>query len=287
MHFLGSGRKRGLPRRSVENPFAMLRTRTSQGVLLALACLPLVAQTVRFARCVRTGRVLSRSMLPFERRLLGAGVTLLVAGDSTAVGTGAADAQETLAGLLAADFPSARIINVAEVGARVADLPRQLAAYHGRCDALIMAIGGNDVLRFTPRDALAPQARVALEHARARADVVVLAGSPNVGLAPAFFWPVRNALARRTRAVRDILRAACREAGAHHVDFFAEENDLFSRDPGRFFAADLLHPSSASYRYCYEVIRRSTPLASAARLRPGSPARTPSPAPAASVGGTA
>jgi lysophospholipase L1-like esterase len=238
----------------------MISVRASPGLVLGALGLPILLGTARFARCVRRGRVLA-SRPPLARPLRDATALIAVAGDSTAVGTGARHARDTLAGMLAADFPRASVVNVAQVGARVTDLPRQLAALPGAADALLISIGGNDVLRMTPRRALESHVAAALDAAHACARLVVLVTSPNVGLAPAFFWPMGTLLSERARKVRDVLRDACARSGAHHVDFFEEERDLFSADPDRFFAPDLLHPSGTSYRYCYGVICRSTPLA--------------------------
>jgi lysophospholipase L1-like esterase len=238
----------------------MTATPLPPGFLFGALGLPILIGTARFARCVGTGRTLASNAPPFSRLLPEPSAVLAVAGDSTAVGTGARHAHETLAGLLATDFPRASVVNAAQVGARVRDLPAQLAQLPDALDALLLSIGGNDILRMTPRRVLEAQVRAALDAAHARARLVVLATSPNVGLAPAFFWPVGALLTERTRVVRDILRDACALSGARHVDFFAEEGDLFSKEPERFFAPDLLHPSGTSYRYCYEVICRSTPL---------------------------
>jgi len=77
----------------------------------------------------------------------------------------------------------------------------------------------------------------------------------NIGLAPLFFWPLSRVLSDRTRRVRDLFRATCRNEGAQFVDFFHEAGaDPFSREPRRYFGTDGLHPSADSYRHCYAQI---------------------------------
>jgi len=94
----------------------------------------------------------------FERRLSARRATILVLGDSTGVGVGATRPEESLAGLFAADYPDADIINVAVSGTRVADAITQAR----RCfeaglsfDLALLHVGGIDVIADTPLPRLA------------------------------------------------------------------------------------------------------------------------------------
>jgi lysophospholipase L1-like esterase len=89
----------------------------------------------------------------FERRLSARRAAMLILGDSTGVGVGATRPEESIAGLLAADYPDADIVNVAVSGTRVdgaiAQVQRCLEAGL-RFDLALLHVGGNDVVANTP-----------------------------------------------------------------------------------------------------------------------------------------
>ena len=83
--------------------------------------------------------------------------SLLVVGDSTAVGTGAARPEESLVGLIGQAHPDWRIDNRAVNGARFADVVLQLQAAPAGYDLVLVLAGGNDVIRLTRQDTLRAQ----------------------------------------------------------------------------------------------------------------------------------
>ncbi|MEZ2298508.1 GDSL-type esterase/lipase family protein [Variovorax sp. RCC_210] len=181
---------------------------------------------------------------------------ILVVGDSVALGIGAADPADTLAGLLRADRPDAQVTVLARSGALLADVPVQLAAACGRFDAAVLVAGGNDILLGRGLEQLARDAEAAAAALAARARIGVWMGIANIGLAPLFIPPWSWWMAARARRARQALGAAAAHHGLRYLDFFREaREDPFSADPARYFAADGIHPSSSSYRYCYAVLR--------------------------------
>ncbi len=161
------------------------------GVLSVMAAVALLGTTGCAAWRIKQSAELARQSEPFEASPPGASATLLVVGDSTAVGTGASSPASSLPGLIARRHPRLRIVNRAKDGARFADIARQLEGSQGgeRFDAVLMLGGGNDVIRLTGEDALAGQIDQAARLARARAPLVIMMPSGNVGSAPFFFPP--------------------------------------------------------------------------------------------------
>jgi len=83
---------------------------------------------------------------------------VLILGDSTGVGVGATRPEESVAGLFAADYPEADIVNVAASGARVTDAITQVrrCSEAGLCfDLALLHVGGVDVVADTPLRRLA------------------------------------------------------------------------------------------------------------------------------------
>jgi lysophospholipase L1-like esterase len=227
-----------------------------------------VARGSARSRCARRASTGSKSTKRFERRLKTPAARAIVVGDSTALGTGAGRAANSIPGLLASAYPEVSVVTHARVGACIEDVPAQLAAAPAELDVVQMGAGGNDVFALTPSDKLSAHAETAIAEARARAPLVIVAGAANIGAAPMFFWPLRSWLARRTARVRDALADACARYGAHYVDFFRGKRDRFSAEPSRYFAADHLHPSMSSYRVCFDEMRKSTPLDGVRRRLP-------------------
>lgn len=182
--------------------------------------------------------------------------TLLIIGDSTAVGTGALP-EESVAGLLGADFPQVAIENLAENGATVSAVQAQLSrAAQPSYDRVLVHAGANDILRFRRAAHIEHDLRVLFEAATERSEQVLFLTAGNIGGAPIFFPPLSTWYTHQTRAVRARSMIAAAEYGVAYVDLFIEpDDDPFLQDPWRYHAADGLHPSAAGYRSWYERIR--------------------------------
>ena len=244
--------------------------------MVALAGVTALAGLWRWGQLLqymRIGEVLAGHAVPFERKAMEHAPAVLVVGDSTGVGTGAATPADSIAGLLGAAFPHVSIINRAVNGARTLDVIMQLAGVGaGRYDLVLVHAGGNDVLRRTPLRALAPQVDALMRLARKLSSNVIVTTIPNIGLLPMFFPPVSWMMSRRSRQVCAMYAASARQHGAHYLDFFHERGTCpLTSDPARYFARDGLHPSNACYAYVFDAMMKSTPLAerlTRPRLRP-------------------
>ncbi len=207
-------------------------------------------------------RLANRSR-PFQRELPVHRARVLVVGDSTGVGTGALRPEDSIAGLLALEFPDVAITNRARNGAKAADALAQLQALpEGQTfHAVLVHVGGNDILRATPLPQLEADITATLRAARERAATVIFMSTPNIGLCPVFFPPFSWLLTMRTRQARDLFVRVSTDEGVTYIDLFRERGeDVFSRDPRRYFADDRLHPSTESYRAAYEAIRNGSEL---------------------------
>lgn len=203
---------------------------------------------------------LTRLSTPFDASPEAAEASLLIVGDSTALGTGASTPQASLAGRIAAHYPRLRVRNLARAGARFADIAEQLR-HAGRHDLILVAGGANDVMRMTPRRRLAQDIDLTLRRAGARAQRVVLVPAPNVGNAPFFPRPLSWLLSRRARLLHRLARAGAGTVGAAYVDLYRERAaDPFARHPQRLIAADCLHPSDAGYGIWFDELERQAPL---------------------------
>ena len=218
---------------------------------------------VRFAMLVRESAALVGESRAFERPG-GGSPRILVAGDSTAVGTGASP-DGSVAGRFGSEFPRASIRNVSTNGWKTADL---LAAFPegGSFDLIVLQIGANDIIRGTPEQAFEASLGALFAKAKASSPNVVALHSGNIGLAPMFRWPASSILAARTRKYREAYMRIAAEHGVVYVDLYDErEDDVMSKDIAKYYAADLLHLTNNGYGVWYGEIRETM---DAAGMRP-------------------
>jgi lysophospholipase L1-like esterase len=231
---------------------------------LALALVSLTAGCAAWK--LRESAALVRASTPFQANPATATGSLLVVGDSTAVGTGASAPAHSVAGLAARDQPGLRVVNRAEDGADYAAFARQLAASEGRFDTVLVLGGGNDVIRGTPEDKLRASVREVAELARQRGARVILMPPGNVGNAPFFFRPLAWWMTRRSQLLHAAVREAAGATGASYVNLYQpREQDPFARQPEALHAADGLHPSDSGYALWWRELARQVPGAFAPR----------------------
>lgn len=231
------------------------------GALLVLAVLAILATMGCAAWRLKQSAELARQSEPFQALPAGAAASLLLVGDSTAVGTGASSPEHSVAGLIARDHPDLKIVNRAKDGAQFADIARQLEGDE-RFDAILVLGGGNDVIRMTRSGPLEREIARATELARKRAALVVLMPSGNVGSAPFFFAPWSWLMTQRSRLLHRFVREAAAANGALYVNLFREKtDDPFAQHPDTLNAKDGLHPSDAGYRLWYGELKAQADLA--------------------------
>jgi lysophospholipase L1-like esterase len=228
--------------------------------LLSLLALGVLLEMAVFWRGISRARRFAAVASPFERRLSAKGAMVLILGDSTGVGVGATRPEESVAGLFAADYPEADIINVAVSGARVADAITQVRTCLEaglRFDLALLHIGGVDVVAHTPLHRLADDCDILMRELRRIAARIAWLGPPDLGLAPLFPRPYAWVMASRSRAVSRVLSAAAARHDVLFVDFSAPAHVAYFRKRRReHFAVDGFHPNSASYKYGYAAARR-------------------------------
>ena len=239
-----------------------------KGALLAasLALAGTLFEAATFWRGVCRARSFAAAGRRFERRLSARHAAMLILGDSTGVGVGATLPEESIAGLLAADYPDADIVNVAISGTRVADA---IAQVH-RCleaglrfDLALLHVGGNDVVADTPLHRLADDCDTLLRELGRLAVRTAWLGPPDLGLAPLFPRPYAWVMGSRSRAASQVFSAAAARHNVVFIDFSAPSHVAYFRKRRRdHFAIDGFHPNSASYKYGYATTRQMLGLQS-------------------------
>ena len=186
-----------------------------------------------------------------------AGKNFLVIGDSTAVGAGAANQNDSIAGRLGSDYPEANIANLGVNGSKTHELIVRLTSLGDkRYDFILIQIGANDIVRRTNLAELKQSIDIVLVEAKKHADQVMLMTCGNVGTAKLLPFGARWFFTKRTRAVREIFIEISEKNSVPYVDIFREiKDDPFAENPEKYYAEDIFHPSSAGYADWYTFVR--------------------------------
>lgn len=218
-------------------------------ILLALVAAYLAFETARSVSFIRISARLISEAKPFEK---ASGTrSMLVLGDSTAVGVGA-PSDGTVAGRLSAAL-DASVENYAVSGAQTRDLKGQIdRAKKSSYDLILVHIGANDIIRFHSVKDTSALLDESLARLRGKSEHVVLLTAGKVGKAPFFphglgwIWTVRS------KALRSSFMPVAEKNGVAYVDLYTMP-DPFNADPDRYYAPDGLHLTGDGYGFWYEA----------------------------------
>jgi lysophospholipase L1-like esterase len=228
-------------------------------IILFIAAGFVISELFRSWLLFQKSRALVSNSVPFQRTNPDAQLRILILGDSTAVGTGSVNPPDSVAGRFGHDYQDAEIINLGANGKRTKDVAKEFRMEnYVNFDLIVIQVGGNDILRFTPLSDLRKDLQELLRKAKQSAPHVVVLHSGNIGLAPFFPRFLGPLYTYRTKQVRSVFMEAAEESGAMYVDLFTDrKNDPFLKDVKRFYAPDFLHASGEGYGIWYQRIRET------------------------------
>lgn len=231
--------------------------RTTLFVLGGLALLLIAYWGVKFFMTLQVSKKIINSTVAFEK--MGEGEnTVLVLGDSTAVGIGADRPEESVAGRVSSFVMADSLENYAVSGAVTNDLNEQRKnALLSRYRLVLIQIGGNDIIRFKSSESAGEQLREAIQNLPESEKVVVISAG-DVGGATLFPWPVRPFHTRLNNEYHKTFAKVAAEEGVTYVNFGnSPATKQINEKPEVYLAADGLHPSSEGYRLWFEEIQSS------------------------------
>lgn len=212
---------------------------------------------VRFFITVQVSKKIINATAAYQK--VGEGEhTVLVLGDSTAVGIGAKRPEESVAGRVSSFVQADSLENYAVSGAVTSDLNKQREnAKLARYRLILIQIGGNDIIRFKPAEGAGEELRRAIRNLP-EAEKVVIISAGDVGGATLFPWPVRPFHTRLNNTYHETFAKVALEEGVTYVNFGnSPSTKQINEKPEIYLAADGLHPSSEGYRLWFEEIQSS------------------------------
>ena len=207
---------------------------------------------VRFAHTASISKRLVERSVPYQNVSNDHAWTMLVIGDSTAVGVGATTPEQSLAGRVALRIGATYTENHAVSGALVNDLPKQIAeAKLQEYDLILVQIGANDIVRF--HDAKATTAELARYlDTLPKTKKLILVSAGDVGAATLIPPPLRPFYTKLNRSYHAEYARAFPDS---YVNLgTGPGSQLFKERPDVYLAADGFHPSSAGYGIWFDAV---------------------------------
>ncbi len=231
----------------------------SLALLFGVLAIIILWQFVSSRHYIQIGKGLAAHTVAFSRHLDHPKFRILFVGDSSAVGVGTSSPEHSIAGLTGKLYPEAEIVNVSVSGSKAHDVIAQLKNVTEQYNLIMVHVGGNDVVRFTPYKQLTTDVQEVLELAVSKGKHVLVTSTGNVGTAkllPAFSRPLYT---WRSRGVRAVLKhqVAASKGNVRYTDLFREQaKDPFALEPEKYYAADMFHPSDAGYEEWFVLITK-------------------------------
>ena len=181
--------------------------------------------------------------------------SLLVLWDSTAVWVGAETKEESLPALLSKKIRATYVENHGVSGAVVHDVASQIALIeHDEYDTILLMIGGNDITRFHTLDRVSDEYRAIFPLLPKHRHLIVT-NCGNLGWARIFPWFVGRYYEYISRNYHEAFGRIVRSVWGYYVPIFDERSvDPYIREPEKYLAKDLFHPSSIWYAYWFSKI---------------------------------
>ncbi|MEO3872528.1 SGNH/GDSL hydrolase family protein [Nonomuraea sp. B12E4] len=208
----------------------------------------------------------------------GPPLKLAMLGDSTSVGLGLTDHNETPGVLLATGLAAAaerpvRLLVAGKSGASSAELGDQVdAALAMRPDVAVIFVGANDIITQTPPAFAVRHLSKAVRRLRDEGIEVVVGTCPDLGTVRPIAQPLRWVARRWSRQLAAAQTVAVVDAGGRTVAFADVLGPEFATNPTEMFGPDRFHPSARGYAQAAHAVLPSVCAALGLWPEPG-PAR--------------
>lgn len=227
-------------------------------ILIGLLLLVVFALFLQVRYYIHISKGLIKNTTKYSNESADTTKTLLVLGDSTAYGVGAATTTSSLPALVASSIGATYTENYSVSGAKIEDMPTQMAEIKkDRYDLILLQIGANNITSRDDADVEQKKLEEVIGELQKLSTHVVFLTAGNVGGAPAIpplFHPYYRNL---TLVYHEKFQALGEKLGVTYVNLYDEPQvDPFVLHPEIYFAKDMFHPSSEGYKVWFSKVQK-------------------------------
>lgn len=206
---------------------------------------------------INISKDLIQKTVKYENLTDDKGKTLLILGDSTAVGVGVNKREDSIPALLSDKLKVTYTENKSVSGAKVSDLKDQMQNIKLKnYDYVLIQIGGNDVVARKDVDKVGKELGEVVQTLPKGAKVIVqMCG--DVGVATLLPWFVRGYYTSLSLKYHTVFEKITKENGAVYINLYEDpKTDPFLKLPEIYLATDGFHPSSAGYKLWFSKLEK-------------------------------
>ena len=225
-------------------------------ILFVLFLIVVVFYSICFYHKVQISKELINKATLFEIKSTDFSKSILVLGDSTAVGVGADKPEETIAGLISNKVGGTYVENKAVSGALTEDLVGQIKKVTQKHYSLvIILIGGNDIIRFHSLKDASLNLDKAL-NLLSDSDKVIVMSAGNVGGSTLFPSILNYFYTKKNLEFHQEFDKVCKANNRIYVKLYRPpKEDVFALQPEVYLSKDGLHPSSLGYKEWFDRMK--------------------------------
>lgn len=225
-------------------------------VILILLIIFVAYYVLRAVYLLFLGNRISSSAVIFESHPRNPTSKILVVGDSTGVGTGSKNPKQSVAGLLASDYPYADISNYAQNGMRSDKLLAFIKKMPiDKYDLIFIHTCGGDIVALQSPHVIAKSVGKIIFEAKKRGRKIVLLPPGDVGAAPFVPWFLKMFYTKRTEQALQLVQELASKSGIVYVDMLREVSGGKFPIKKDYYAVDGMHLSSKGNRIWHERIK--------------------------------
>jgi lysophospholipase L1-like esterase len=221
-------------------------------ILLAYICY----EYMRVRKTVKISQKIVEKTVAFQNITTDTSVSLLVLGDSTAVGVGADNPEDSVPALLANHIGATYVENYSVSGSKIQDLEGQIKNIKlEKYDYILVQIGGNNIVARQDAEAMGAMLQKVYKTLPPSRQVVhVCCG--NVGTTTILPWFVRGYYTKKTLEYHAVFEKIDKDSNVTYVNLYEEKDvDPFVESPEIYLASDGFHPSGVGYQYWFSKIK--------------------------------
>lgn len=212
--------------------------------------------TFQVQRKIQLSKQLVKQAKPFSLQSDDTTRTLLVLGDSTAIGVGASMPEDSVPALFAGHIGATLTENRGVSGAKISDVQGQIdGIVRKEYRHILLQVGSNNIVALQSVEEAEKELRTVLQMLPKHENLTVIV-SGNVGAAKLIPWFLRDLYTKKSLEYHALFEKVVPEFGGTYVNLYTPKSiDPFVLKPEVYLAKDEFHPSSQGYRLWFEKIQ--------------------------------